>query len=68
MTRDALDTAAGLRRRAAVGVAILLMLGLVMVYSTSIALLEQKGNTGAGPTYYLVRHAISWCIAGVMAR
>ena len=47
------------------GVALLLT-GLVMVYSTSIALPEQKGITSAGPTYFLVRHAFV-VIAGVMA-
>src|SRR5665647_101903 len=37
---------------------ILLGLGLVMVYSASIALAEAGQATGHQPTYYLIRHAI----------
>ncbi len=44
----------------------LLLVGLVMVYSTSIALPEQKGMTSAGPTYYLVRHALVLLVAGAI--
>jgi cell division protein FtsW len=64
LARGALDT--GVHRFDAAllwAAGILLMLGLVMVYSASIALLERK-DPGAGvSTYYLVRHAISMCVA-----
>ena len=36
----------------------LLGLGIVMVYSSSIAIAEAGRNTGYKPTYYLVRHAV----------
>jgi len=36
----------------------LLMLGLVMVYSASIATAEGSKFTGYQPTYYLMRHGI----------
>ena len=48
---------------------ILLGLGLVMVYSSSIALAEADRATGHQSTYYLVRHSIylvvSLCVAAV---
>jgi cell division protein FtsW len=36
----------------------LLLLGLVMVYSASIATAEGNAFTGHQPTYYLIRHAV----------
>ncbi|GAB1394176.1 putative lipid II flippase FtsW [Rhodocyclaceae bacterium] len=36
----------------------LLLLGLVMVYSASIATAEGNAYTGNQPTYYLIRHAV----------
>ncbi|HEX5538910.1 MAG TPA: FtsW/RodA/SpoVE family cell cycle protein, partial [Methylophilaceae bacterium] len=42
---------------------ILLGLGLVMVYSASIALAEADKSTGHQASYYLVRHAIYLCIS-----
>ncbi len=48
----------------------LLMLGLVMVYSASIATAEGSRFTGSQPAYFLVRHGIFLAvslIAGVMA-
>jgi cell division protein FtsW len=42
---------------------ILLGLGLVMVYSASIALAEADRMTGHQPTYFLVRHAIYLAIS-----
>ncbi len=36
----------------------LLLLGLVMVYSASIATAEGNAYTGHQPTYYLIRHAV----------
>lgn len=42
---------------------ILLGLGLVMVYSASIALAEADKATGHQPTYFLVRHAIYLAIS-----
>ena len=45
---------------------LLLGLGLVMVYSSSIAIAEGGRNTGYQPTYYLVRHAL-FVIVGVVA-
>ena len=37
---------------------LLLALGLVMVYSSSIAIAEGSRATGHQPTYYLLRHAV----------
>jgi len=37
---------------------LLLGLGLVMVYSSSIAIAEGSRATGHQPTYYLMRHAL----------
>jgi cell division protein FtsW len=37
---------------------LLLGLGVVMVYSSSIAIAEAGRNTGYQPTYYLVRHCV----------
>ena len=45
---------------------LLLGLGLVMVYSASIAIAEGSRVTGHQPTYYLVRHALTVAI-GVAA-
>lgn len=48
----------------------LLLLGLVMVYSSSIAMAEGSRFTGNQPAYFLVRHAVFLTvglIAGVMA-
>lgn len=39
---------------------ILLLLGMVMVYSASIAIAEAGRFTGNQPAYYLVRHGVSW--------
>lgn len=39
-------------------VVLLLGLGVVMVYSSSIAIAEGGRNTGYQPTFYLVRHAL----------
>jgi cell division protein FtsW len=39
------------------GGVLLLALGLVMVYSSSIAIAEGSRITGQQPTYYLMRHA-----------
>ena len=36
----------------------LLLMGMVMVYSASIAIAEASRNTGNHPAYYLVRHGI----------
>ena len=48
----------------------LLALGLVMVYSSSIAIAEGSRSTGQQPMYYLMRHgaflALSLCIATVV--
>ncbi len=63
-TRDALDT--GVQRFDAAllwAVAILLMIGLVMVYSASIAVLERKNPGSTVSTYYLFRHSISIAVA-----
>lgn len=46
---------------------ILLMLGMVMVYSASIATAEGGRTTGHQPFYFLVRHGIFLCIALVAA-
>ena len=48
----------------------LLLLGLVMVYSSSIAMAEGSRFTGNQSAYFLFRHAVFLCIglvAGVMA-
>ncbi|MDP2108896.1 MAG: FtsW/RodA/SpoVE family cell cycle protein, partial [Rhodocyclaceae bacterium] len=48
----------------------LLLLGLVMVYSSSIAMAEGSRFTGNQSAYFLFRHAIFLCIglmAGVIA-
>ena len=37
---------------------LLLAIGLVMVYSASIATAEASGYTGYRPWYFLVRHAV----------
>jgi len=64
LTRDALDTGVqGFDAGLLWCVAILLMLGLVMVYSASIAVLERRNPAADASTYYLVRHSISMCIA-----
>jgi cell division protein FtsW len=62
--RDAFDTGvtqfdAGLLW----AIVILLLTGVVMVYSASIAIPEQKGMTSAGPTYFLVRHLVAVLVA-----
>jgi len=44
---------------------LLLGLGLVMVYSSSIAIAEGGRNTGYQPTYYLLRHAL-FVVVGVI--
>jgi len=44
---------------------LLLGLGLVMVYSSSIAIAEGGRNTGYQPTYYLLRHGL-FVIVGVI--
>jgi len=46
---------------------LLLGLGLVMVYSSSIAIAEGGRSTGNQPTYYLVRHALFVGIALVFS-
>ena len=46
---------------------LLLGLGLVMVYSSSIAIAEGGRSTGYQPTYYLVRHASFVAIALVFS-
>jgi len=45
---------------------LLVGLGLVMVYSASIAIAESSRATGFQPTYYLMRHGL-FVVAGVMA-
>ena len=48
----------------------LLSIGMVMVYSASIATAEESKFTGFHPTYYLIRHSIFifiGIVAGVMA-
>lgn len=48
----------------------LIALGLVMVYSASIATAEASKYTGYQPTYYLVRHGVFICVglvAGLVA-
>ncbi|WP_153111899.1 putative lipid II flippase FtsW [Propionivibrio limicola] len=46
---------------------ILLLLGLVMVYSASIAIAEAGRFTGNQPAYYLIRHAVFLAIGFVFA-
>jgi len=54
--------------RGIVGVtAVLLSLGLVMVYSASIAMAEAARHTGHQSTYFLVRHAVFVAVAVSMA-
>ena len=48
-------------------VALLLSLGLVMVYSSSIAMAEAEKLTGYRMHYYLMRHAIFVVIGVVVA-
>ena len=48
-------------------VLILLFTGLVMVYSSSIAIAEGGRFTGHQPAYYLVRHGVFLCIGMVAA-
>jgi cell division protein FtsW len=48
----------------------LLLFGMVMVYSSSIALAEGSRFTGHQPMYFLLRHSVFLCVglvAGVMA-
>lgn len=45
----------------------LLFAGLVMVYSSSIAIAEAGRHTGYQPAYYLVRHGVFLCIGMVAA-
>ena len=45
---------------------VLLLFGLVMVYSASIAIAEAGKSTGYQPTYYLVRHGIYLAIGLVL--
>ena len=47
-------------------VVLLLGMGLVMVYSSSIAIAEASRTTGHQPMYYLVRHAM-FIVAGLAA-
>ncbi|MES2770486.1 MAG: putative lipid II flippase FtsW [Pseudomonadota bacterium] len=49
------------------GALILLLFGLVMVYSASIATAEGSAFTGHQAAYFLVRHAVFLCIALVVA-
>ncbi|MBI3937915.1 MAG: putative lipid II flippase FtsW [Betaproteobacteria bacterium] len=46
---------------------LLLALGLVMVYSSSIAIAEASRGTGYQPTYYLARHAAFLAVSLVLA-
>ena len=46
---------------------ILLVLGMVMVYSASIAIAEAARATGNHPTYYLIRHGVFLAIGLVAA-
>lgn len=48
------------------GTLILLLIGMVMVYSASMATAEAARGTGHQPAYYLVRHAI-FLIIGLLA-
>ena len=45
---------------------LLLALGLIMVYSSSIAIAEGGRFTGNQPAYYLIRHGV-FLFVGVMA-
>jgi len=45
---------------------LLLTLGLVMVYSSSIAIAEGGRFTGYQPAYYLIRHGV-FLFVGLMA-
>lgn len=45
----------------------LLLFGLVMVYSSSIATAEGSKFTGHSPTFFLVRHTVFMCIGAVAA-
>src|SRR5690606_15641189 len=64
LTRDFLDTGVhGFDAGLLWCVAILLLLGLVMVYSASTAGLERRNPAADASTYYLVRHSISMSIA-----
>src|SRR3990170_3996549 len=46
---------------------LLLALGLVMVYSSSIAIAEASRATGQQPTYYLLRHATFLAVSLLLA-
>jgi cell division protein FtsW len=46
---------------------LLLALGLVMVYSSSIAIAEGSRATGQQPTYYLLRHGMFVAISAALA-
>ena len=62
--RDLLDTGVQTYDAALLwAVLILLLTGIVMVYSTSISLPEQRGMTSAGETWFLMRHLVSVGIA-----
>ena len=43
--------------------ALLLGLGLVMVYSASIALMEKRDPSGDASTFYLIRQSVAICVA-----
>src|SRR5436190_20814839 len=45
---------------------LLLAIGLVMVYSASIAMAEASAHTGFRPWYFLARHAL-FVVAGLLA-
>jgi len=58
------DAAAPEYDRSLAWAALLLMaIGMVMVYSASIATAEASRYTGASPTYFLMRHAVFLCAA-----
>ncbi|MEO6269558.1 MAG: putative lipid II flippase FtsW [Lautropia sp.] len=64
LTRDACDTGVqGFDAALLWSIGILLMLGLVMVYSASIALLERRDPTAAASTYFLLKHSSSLVVA-----
>ena len=46
---------------------VLLGLGIVMVYSSSIAIAEGGRSTGFQPTFYLIRHALFVAVSVVLA-
>ncbi len=46
---------------------LLIALGLVMVYSSSIAIAEGSRNTGQQPTYYLMRHGMFLALSLLLA-